>query len=72
MIKVGQIYKTIGGNIFCVIRIDSIKSPLSFVHLIESGGVVIEIMKKNAEKELSLIAEYPTWREAVNSKEFNK
>lgn len=72
MIKVGQIYKTNGGNIFCVIRIDLYKSPISFVHLIELGGFVVEIMKKNVEKELSLITEYPTWQEDVNSKEFNE
>ena len=51
MIKVGQICKTNGGNIFCVIRTDLYKSPISFVHLIESGGFVVEIMKKNVEKE---------------------
>lgn len=72
MIKVGQIYKTKRGNIWCVIKVDLLKSPMSFVYLIESGGFTDEMMKKKVEEELSLIAEYPTWQEAVNSKEFNK
>lgn len=72
MIKVGQIYKTYSGNIWCIIRIDLLKSPLSFVYLIDPDGYVERLWVKTVEKELSLIAEYPTWQEAVNSKEFNQ
>lgn len=72
MIRVGQIYETNGGNIWCVIKVYLAESPTSFVYLIEPGGYVERLWVKTVEEELSLIAEYSTWQEAVNSKEFNE
>ena len=70
MIKVGQIYKTSQENVWCVIRQDDSKSPYSYVYLILPNGYVDRLWKKTLKEELKLIAEYPTWQEAVNSKEF--
>lgn len=68
MIKVGQIYKS---NLTFAIRvITSIEdSEISIIH---TDGYVDrwsfdEVLNSNWE----LVAEYPTWQEAVNSKEFN-
>lgn len=39
---------------------------------ITAEGKVCTDTKNWVEKSCSLLAEYPTWREAINSKEFNK
>lgn len=70
MIKVGQIYETPEGNRWCVIREDDFGSPYAYVYLILPNGYVERLWKKTVKEELKLIAEYPTWQEAVNSKEF--
>lgn len=70
MIKVGQIYKlpeTEG--LVVVIRVDETQSLFGWVYFIFSNGYVERLWKKTV-KELKLVAEYPTWQEAVNSKEF--
>lgn len=74
MIKVGQIYKQKNkpkwrkyeDDIFVI-------SYISYsVHTIYQSGVVDYTSMRNwIEGDCELIAEYPTWQEAVNSKEFN-
>lgn len=70
MIRAGQIYKS--QDISCplvVIRVDESKSPFAWVYFIFNNGYVERLWKKSVEA-FELIAEYPTWQEAVNSKEF--
>lgn len=72
MIKAGQIYElpeTKGR--FVVIRALETKSPHDWVYFIFSNGYTDRLWQKTA-KEFKLIAEYPTWQEAVNSKEFKE
>lgn len=56
MIKVGQIYKNEFGK--CVIAQD--------------GQVQGDLDEEEIIEESSLFAEYPTWQEAVNSREFKE
>lgn len=71
MIKVGQIYKTdTTETMFVVTYICD-----DFVSFITNIGYANERYKTSMEKDITtkfikLIAEYPTWQEAVNSKEF--
>ncbi len=65
MIKVGQIYKT-----------DDQIVVVSFyrkgqIGIIYNDGYVINIFNDTISNS-ELIAEYPTWEEAVNSKEFKE
>lgn len=65
MIKVGQIYKT-----------DEQIVVVSFyrkgqIGIIYNDGYVINIFNDTISNS-ELIAEYPTWQEAVNSKEFKE
>lgn len=71
MIKVGQIYKTLSGLKY-VVKEDH--NPDGFF----PDEIVVYYNTKPKIPEVSywevgdeLIAEYPTWQEAVNSKEFN-
>ena len=69
MIKVGQIY-TKDNQILCVTSIlGSISGLLCYT--ITPNGFVYKDFYKDFEKDKKLIAEYQTWQEAVNSKEFN-
>lgn len=71
MIKVGQIYELPETKSrVVVIRAPETKSPLDWVCFIFDNGYTERLWQKTV-KELKLIAEYPTWQEAVNSKEFN-
>ena len=70
MIKVGQIYAK-DKQILCVINIIGSFSGL-LCYTITARGFVYKDFYKDFEKDKKLIAEYPTWQEAVNSKEFNK
>ena len=63
MIKVGQIYKE-GKDIFII----TLANSSGGYHAIKQGGKVFSGVGLN---EKDIIAEYPTWQEAVNSKEFN-
>lgn len=69
-IKVGQIYKPNEEEIFCITNV--CENGLSIIY---SDGVAASIKRMYLEKytwlKNALIAEYPTWQEAVNSKEFN-
>lgn len=67
MVKVGQVYKVpyLGGNIVITwIRADNCN-----FNVVRSDGFFFS--GSNIDKDWELIAEYPTWREAVNSQEFN-
>lgn len=70
MIKVGQIYST-GLLKWVVTHISDY--PKYWAMLIKNDGVVAGMYyekDEDVEKQGKLIAEYPTWQEAVNSKEF--
>lgn len=71
MIKVGQIYKQQNGEIFVITQIFHLRH-MSVVY--PDGYVQNHDLKEENENFLfhRKIAEYPTWREAVNSKEFNE
>ena len=73
MIKVGQIYKEkelpnwrkYEKSIYVVTCID-----FNQVNLISPDGKVDIVSYDWLKEDCELIAEYPTWQEAVNSKEF--
>lgn len=67
MIKVGQVYKTDQAECFVVTYIGVYTVTLIF----EDGYVIHKENRDWITKCNELIAEYPTWQEAVNSKEFN-
>ena len=68
MIKVGQIYKTNTNYRFTVTYIGKGGSPY---HLLFNDGEVWHNVSEYAISDMTtLIAEYPTWQEAVNSNEF--
>ena len=72
-IKVGQVYKTdTTETTFVVTYICG-----GFVSFVTNIGYADEKHKNLMERDITakfikLIAKYPTWQEAVNSKEFNK
>ena len=70
MTKVGQIYKQPNNEIFVVTFIDK----ESNVHLVYKDGYTASYRADvfNPFSFDKLIAEYPTWQEAVNSKEFKE
>lgn len=68
MIKVGQIYKD-EDNFRLVI---TLYSPLDVYGIYNNGSCYYSIKKDFKNYNFELIAEYPTWQEAVNSKEFNE
>ena len=75
MIKVGQIYKEKElpylrkheSNIFVISSID-----FTACIIYKDGTVYRGIGIKWIKEDCKLITEYPTWQEAVNSKEFNE
>ena len=64
MIKVGQIYKE-GNDIFVV----TFANTSEGFHAIQKDG---RVFSGCGLREKYLIAEYPTWQEAVNSEYFKK
>lgn len=75
MIKIGQIYKT--KFLKYILAVTYIKpltekqvNPVDAIYCISPYGDH-QIMDRCVLEEGTLIAEYPTWQEAVNSKEFN-
>ena len=76
MIKVGQIRKptkefkedSLGNTKIVISKIDD-ESWCSIIF--EDGDVITGSPDWIVEEKTELIAEYPTWQEAVNSKEFN-
>jgi len=68
MINIGQIYKK-DKQILCVTSILGSISGL-LCNTIDTNGFIYKNFYKDFEKDKKLIAEYPTWQEAVNSPEF--
>lgn len=68
MIRVGQIRKDHKGNIYCVSRFYGEYNN----DVIFNNGYVSSFLSLNNIEKDELIAEYPTWQEAVNSKEFKE
>lgn len=79
MIKEGQIYKRDSGEILLITQSEPRVKSIDQLHM-TVGNLYSYISKhgktgsihKSVIEGLNLIAEYPTWREAVNSKEFNE
>lgn len=75
MIKVGQIYKE-NRWVYTITHIENgVFRDMNRVFLILPNGSMmtekVETFNQEVEqKEVEFIAEYPTWQEAVNSKEF--
>ena len=74
-IKVGQIYKiTPSHNSMVIVYInyltDRQESPFDMMTCIFNDGAV-QCFRRIDIAGMRLLAEYPTWQEAVNSKEFN-
>lgn len=68
MIKVGQIYIK-DKQILCVTSILGSISGL-LCNTIDAKGFIYRNFCKDFKKDKKLIAEYPTWQEAVNSEYF--
>ena len=68
MIKVGQIYECIilGGKVV----VTWMREDKASFNLIRDDGFFF--IAKELDSDFKLIAEYPTWQEAVNSKEFKE
>lgn len=66
-IKVGQIYKTSSGSRYIITYMG-----IYNIYLLYDDGYSMEysISSMNKNYDDKLIAEYPTWQEAVNSQEF--
>lgn len=77
MIKPGQIYKLpITGGRFVVYATVGEMNPdkgdlYDWIYILLADGYKDRLFRKTVE-EMKLIAEYPTWQEAVNSPEFNE
>ena len=70
MIKVGQIYKQKNSQKFVVSEIYG-----SIYSVVYNTGYVATYIDEDKNFQFvfnTLIAEYPTWQEAVNSKEFRE
>lgn len=74
MIKVGQIYEEPGAYgfkyVITKVRPYNDKYIKKYYHAICDDGEVFDKLFEQNIKEDNLIAEYPTWQEAVNSPEF--
>lgn len=70
MIKVGQIYKQRDNDIFVVTYINNSK----LVCMLYTDGSIrmdfTDSLNQYIKYRCEFLAEYPTWQEAVNSKEF--
>lgn len=71
MIKVGQIY-TDNEDVYVVTNVwtNIFENKEYFSSINTDGDVNFNNLVSYAEENDKLIAEYPTWQEAVNSKEF--
>jgi hypothetical protein len=71
-IKVGQIYKGSEGIYVVTYIWSSVTDNEEYFCSIDTNGIADGFtLVRLAEGNHKLIAEYPTWQEAVNSKEFN-
>ena len=77
MIKVGQIYKDCNDRIYIITKkhsdiiVSKNKITCKYNVILQDGEVYDDFTEDEVLNSLELIAEYPTWNEAVNSKEFN-
>ncbi len=79
MIKAGQIYQRTNGQILLITQSTPRSQSIDLLHTeitdlysyITKSGFTGSI-HKNIFDGLTLIAEYPTWQEAVNSREFKE
>lgn len=68
MIKVGQIYKDKDDFRFVI----TLFSPVD-IYIIYSNGSCSNFSREQFNSlDYEFITDYPTWQEAVNSKEFNR
>lgn len=78
MIKIGQIYKVndIYGFLYIITKIIPRSREDGTIEktyqAICNDGFCFEELKNIEILEDILVAEYPTWKEAINSKEFNE
>lgn len=72
-IKVGQIYKQTNKLTWRAWEKDIfVVTFVTFhVHAVDTDGITSIVGLDWVKKDCKLIAEYSTWQEAVNSKEFN-
>lgn len=72
MIKVGQIYKGKKwvGEILVITKVHKFGEQELYDYIYQDGSVVAQDYDMDIELGRKLIAEYNTWQEAVNSKEF--
>lgn len=70
MIKIGQIYEELSGIKWLITRIDPTLDGVIVQIISDKGCVKYGYYVAAFFEERRLIAEYPTWQEAVNSKEF--
>lgn len=70
MIKVGQIYNNpyLGGKVV----VTWIRADKTEFYSVRKDGFFFVSKGLYLDNKVKLIAEYPTWQEAVNSKEFNE
>lgn len=68
-LKVGQIYKDYEGYVLVITAIDQNRSKYDVIF--NNGEVYYTTRWRDFEDYCDFITEYPTWQEAVNSKEFN-
>lgn len=78
MIKAGQIYKRANGQVLLITEdvprhqsVDLLHTTITDLYSYITKSGFTGSIHKSIFAGLTLIAEYPTWQEAVNSKEFN-
>lgn len=69
MVKIGQIYKN--KYMEKIKTVITRKSLAGFSMLFQDGSMQKGCGELYIKSRWQLVAEYPTWQEAVNSKEFN-
>lgn len=72
-IRVGQIYKGKEwvGEVLVITKTHKFGQQELYDYIYQDGSAVAQDYDMDIELGRKLIAEYPTWQEAVNSKEFN-
>lgn len=72
MIKVGQVFKgkEWAGEVLVITKVHKFGRQKLYDYIYQDGSVVAQDYDIDIKLGRKLIAEYPTWQEAVNSKEF--
>lgn len=71
-IKVGQVWGKQDATNIVITKIELLFDIPYYSYIFADGTCVDEDDKYFITKKRVLLAEYPTWQEAVNSKEFNQ